>query len=102
MQRAHEVLEFWFGSEPLDAARLQERSAFWFGGAHALRDVAYQSNTLEFWKSCDMVGGPESWELHGALNDGKGEPSQSNPVSHGCPPCRFRDVNVLDTSGKKA
>jgi len=32
MQRPHDVLEFWFGREPLDAARLVERSTFWFGG----------------------------------------------------------------------
>ena len=32
MQRAQDVLEFWFGREPLDAARLEERSTFWFGG----------------------------------------------------------------------
>ena len=103
------VLIFGDGSWSID----QQRYNFQFGGqlfyeikggkiAHALRDVAYQSNTLEFWKNCDMIGGPDSWELNGALNDGKGEPSQSNPVSHGCPPCRFRDVNVLDTGKKKA
>jgi uncharacterized protein (DUF924 family) len=32
MQRANDVLEFWFGSGPWDAARLDERSDFWFGG----------------------------------------------------------------------
>jgi uncharacterized protein (DUF924 family) len=32
MQRANEVLEFWFGTGPFDAARLEERSTFWFGG----------------------------------------------------------------------
>ena len=32
MQRAQDVLEFWFGRERLDAARLEERSTFWFGG----------------------------------------------------------------------
>lgn len=32
MQRANEVLEFWFGNGPWDKARLDERSAFWFGG----------------------------------------------------------------------
>ncbi|MEZ4219322.1 MAG: TldD/PmbA family protein [Polyangiaceae bacterium] len=90
----------------------QQRYNFQFGGqmfyeikkgkiAHALRDVAYQSNTLEFWNQCDAIGGPASWELHGTLYDGKGEPGQSNPVSHGCPPARFRDVNVLDTGSKK-
>jgi len=43
MQRANDVLEFWFGSGPLDAARLEERTRFWFGGdgaeAAAARDA---------------------------------------------------------------
>jgi uncharacterized protein (DUF924 family) len=43
MERANQVLEFWFGIGPLDAARLAERSAFWFGGdgagATAARDA---------------------------------------------------------------
>lgn len=43
MQRANEVLEYWFGSGPWDAARLAERSRFWFGGdgaqAVAARDA---------------------------------------------------------------
>ena len=32
MERASEVLEFWFGRGPWTAARLAERSRFWFGG----------------------------------------------------------------------
>ena len=63
-----------------------------------LRDVAYQSNSLEFWNSCDMIGGEKSWELHGALDDGKGEPMQSNAVSHGCPPARFKKVDILNVN----
>ncbi|HET7812437.1 MAG TPA: DUF924 family protein [Steroidobacteraceae bacterium] len=43
MQHANDVLEFWFGSGPLDATRLAERSRFWFGGdgpeAGAARDA---------------------------------------------------------------
>ena len=31
------------------------------------------------------------------VSDGKGQPSQSNAVSHGCPPARFRKVNVINT-----
>jgi len=62
-----------------------------------LRDVAYQSNTPEFWKSCDMLGGKGTYELGGAFNDGKGQPGQSNAVSHGCPIARFARVNVLNT-----
>lgn len=61
-----------------------------------LRDVAYQSNTVEFWQSCDMLGGAATYRLGGSFSDGKGEPGQSNGVSHGCPPARFR-VNILNT-----
>ena len=32
MQRAGDILEFWFGRGPWDAARLTERATFWFGG----------------------------------------------------------------------
>jgi TldD protein len=66
-----------------------------------LKDVAYQMRTPEFWGSLDMIGGPKSYHLGGAFNDGKGQPSQSNAVSHGCVPSRFRNVNVINT-GRKA
>jgi TldD protein len=62
-----------------------------------LRDVAYQSNTPEFWKSCDMLGGKSTYLLGGAFSDGKGQPAQSNSVSHGCPITRFARVNILNT-----
>ena len=62
-----------------------------------LRDVAYQSNTPIFWNSMDMIGGKRSYWLGGAFNDGKGEPSQINSVSHGCVPARFRNVTILNT-----
>jgi TldD protein len=63
-----------------------------------LRDVAYQSNTPEFWKSLDMLGGKSTYQLGGAFGDGKGQPVQSNSVSHGCPVARFAKVNVLNTA----
>lgn len=65
--------------------------------AGMLKDVAYQIQTPEFWNSMDLVGGPSTYELGGTFNDGKGQPSQSNAVSHGCPPARFRGVNVINT-----
>ena len=91
----------------------QQRYNFQFGGqmfyevkkgkvTRALKDVAYQANSLEFWKSCDMLGGKESWQLHGSLSDGKGEPPQVNAVSHGCPPARFRGVNIINTGRRGA
>jgi TldD protein len=62
-----------------------------------LKDVAYQANTPVFWNSMDMIGGPKSYWLGGSFGDGKGQPSQSNSVSHGCPPARFRNVNIVNT-----
>jgi TldD protein len=62
-----------------------------------LKDVAYQANTPVFWNSMDMIGGPKSYWLGGSFGDGKGQPSQSNSVSHGCPPARFRNVNIINT-----
>jgi TldD protein len=61
-----------------------------------LRDVAYQSNTREFWNSMDRIGGKSSYRLGGTFTDGKGEPSQASSVSHGCPPARFRNVTILN------
>lgn len=61
------------------------------------KDVAYQGNSVEFWNSCDGLGGPSTYELGGAFNCGKGRPMQSAPVSHGAVPSRFRQVRVLNT-----
>jgi TldD protein len=68
--------------------------------AGMLKDVAYQSNTPVFWNSMDTIGGKSSYWLGGAFNDGKGEPSQSNSVSHGCVPARFRNVTILNIARK--
>jgi TldD protein len=62
-----------------------------------LKDVAYQIRTPEFWAAMDMIGGKASYELGGAFGDAKGQPSQSNAVSHGCVPTRHRQINVINT-----
>jgi TldD protein len=62
-----------------------------------LKDVAYQANTPVFWNAMDMIGGESSYWLGGSFGDGKGEPSQSNSVSHGCVPARFKNVNIVNT-----
>jgi TldD protein len=62
-----------------------------------LKDVAYQMRTPDFWNSMDMIGGRSSYQLGGSFFDGKGQPSQSNAVSHGTPPARFRNINVINT-----
>lgn len=104
------ILIYGRGSYSID----QQRYNFQFGGQTfweikggkvqgMLRDVAYQSRTTDFWGSLDGLGGQATYEIPGSPNDGKGEPGQSNAVSHGCPPARFRNVNVLNTaSGSSA
>ena len=43
---------------------------------------------------------PGDLSLWGTSADGKGEPGQTNAVSHGCPPARFRNVTVLNTAAR--
>jgi TldD protein len=103
------ILIYGNGSWSID----QQRYNFQFGGqtfweinqgklGEMLRDVAYQSRTTDFWGACDGLGGRATYELNGAINDGKGEPGQANAVSHGCPLARFRQINVLNTAANKA
>ena len=63
-----------------------------------LRDVAYQATTTDFWGSMEAVGGPQTYELGGAMNCGKAQPGQVAAVSHGCPSTLFRDIRILNTT----
>lgn len=65
--------------------------------AGQVKDIAYQSDTLEFWGNLAALGGPDTYDLGGALNCGKGQPGQVAAVSHGCPAAVFTGVNVLAT-----
>ncbi len=89
----------------------QQRYNFQFGGqlfyeikngeiAGMLRDVAYQSNTQEFWNSCAQICDERDYRLGGSFFDGKGEPGQISAVSHGCATTRFNGVNVINTERK--
>ncbi len=86
----------------------QQRYNFQFGGvlffeikngkiAGMLKDVAYQANSQEFWNSCAQICDERDYRLNGAFNDGKGQPSQSNAVSHGSATTRFNGVSVINT-----
>jgi TldD protein len=103
------ILIYGDGSFSID----QQRYNFQFGGqtfweikkgkiTGMLRDVAYQSRTTDFWGACDALGGPATYQLGGSFGDGKGEPAQSNAVSHGCPIARFRQINVLNTAADRS
>ncbi|MGE0771999.1 MAG: TldD/PmbA family protein [Cyclobacteriaceae bacterium] len=86
----------------------QQRYNFQFGGTvfyeikngevvGMLNDVAYQSNTQEFWNSCTKVCDESDYRLFGSFFDGKGQPSQVSAVSHGSSTARFDGVNVINT-----
>lgn len=86
----------------------QQRYNFQFGGtvfyeikngeiAGMLNDVAYQSNTQEFWNSCVKICDDKDYRLFGSFFDGKGQPSQVSAVSHGSSTARFNGVNVINT-----
>ncbi len=86
----------------------QQRYNFQFGGtvfyeikngaiAGMLNDVAYQSNTQEFWNSCVRICDESDYRLFGSFFDGKGQPSQVSAVSHGSSTTRFNGVNVINT-----
>ena len=65
-----------------------------------LKDVAYQSNTQEFWNSCSAICDEKDYRLGGSFFDGKGQPSQVSAVSHGCATTLFKVVNVINTGRK--
>ncbi|WP_084445060.1 TldD/PmbA family protein [Hymenobacter roseosalivarius] len=65
-----------------------------------LEDVAYQTNTLEFWNSCAAICDESDYRLFGSFFDGKGQPSQVSAVSHGSSTTRFNGVNVINTARK--
>ncbi len=69
---------------------------------HMLRDVAYYGKTTKFWDNLDAIGDQTTYMIGGAMYDGKGEPMQCNPVSHGCPVARFSNQRVINTRQQSA
>ena len=89
----------------------QQRYNFQFGGqlffeitngkiGAMLEDVAYQSNTQEFWNACSAICDARDWRMGGSFVDGKGQPSQVSAVSHGAATTRFNGINVINTASK--
>jgi TldD protein len=101
------ILIYGRGSYSID----QQRYNFQFGGqlfyeirngkvVGMLDDVAYQSNTQEFWNACSKICDESDYRLGGSFFDGKGQPPQISAVSHGCATTRFDGVNVINTARK--
>ena len=59
-----------------------------------LRNPNYAGKTVDFWSSCDAVGGRDEWAVWGTPNCGKGQPGQTARVAHGTAPARFRRVSI--------
>jgi TldD protein len=89
----------------------QQRYNFQFGGqlfyeikngkiGQQLEDVAYQSNTQEFWNACVGICDERDWRMGGSFFDGKGQPPQVSIVSHGASTTRFNGINVINTARK--
>ncbi|MCH7749666.1 MAG: TldD/PmbA family protein [Acidobacteria bacterium] len=101
----HGILVEGRGSYSID----QQRYNFQFSGQvfweirhgrkyQMLRDVAYVGRTPDFWNSMAMIGGPGTYYLGASSGDAKGQPVQSNAVSHGCPIALFHDVDIINTA----
>ena len=57
-------------------------------------NVTYNAITTDFWGNLDAVSGRESWRMFGTGGDAKGQPTQTNSISHGSPWLRIRRIMV--------
>jgi TldD protein len=57
-------------------------------------NVTYNAITTDFWGSLDAMSGRESWKMFGTGGDAKGQPTQTNSISHGSPWLRIRKIMV--------
>jgi predicted Zn-dependent protease len=60
-----------------------------------VKNPNYRGVSATFWRSLRMVGGPASFEVHGTLYCGKGEPNQAIHCGHASPACVFSGVEVF-------
>jgi TldD protein len=57
-------------------------------------NVTYNAITTDFWGNLDAISGKESWRMYGTGGDAKGQPTQTNSISHGSPWLRIRRILV--------
>jgi TldD protein len=57
-------------------------------------NVTYNAITTDFWGNLDAISGKESWRMFGTGGDAKGQPTQTNSISHGSPWLRIRKIMV--------
>jgi len=89
------------GSYSIDQQRYNGQfggNCFWEikGGriTRMVTDVTYNAITTDFWANLDLIGGQETWKMFGTGGDAKGQPTQTNSISHGSPYIRIKKILV--------
>jgi TldD protein len=89
------------GSYSIDQQRYNGQfggNAFWAikNGKNVgmVTNVTYNAITTDFWGNLDALTGPDQWEMHGTGGDAKGQPTQTNSISHGSPYLRIKKIMV--------
>ena len=57
-------------------------------------DVTYNAITTDFWGNLDAAGHPSEYRKFGTGGDAKGQPTQTNSISHGSPWLLIRKIMV--------
>ena len=57
-------------------------------------NVTYNAITTDFWGNLNAITGPKEWQMHGTGGDAKGQPTQTNSISHGAPWMRIANIMV--------
>lgn len=60
-----------------------------------VKNPNYRGVSATFWRSLRMVGNADTFEVHGTLYCGKGEPNQAIDVGHATPACVFAGIDVF-------
>lgn len=55
-------------------------------------DVTYNAITTDFWANLDAITGPKEYQMFGTGGDAKGQPTQTNAISHGSPWLLVRNI----------
>ncbi|MCC6609461.1 MAG: TldD/PmbA family protein [Burkholderiales bacterium] len=63
--------------------------------AGVVKNPNYRGRSATFWRSLRMVGDASTFEVHGTLYCGKGEPNQGIHTGHASPACLFGGVAVF-------
>ena len=60
----------------------------------AIDAATYNAITTDFWANLDLIGSQETWKMFGTGGDAKGQPTQTNSISHGSPHIRIKKIMV--------